>query len=245
VGFVIVEELADPAVRRAVEAMCGRVFTLRSVLNRSGDCRCDDCPCEDARLLNGRMMNELGGLLERAYTHADGQSLADAHECMKDVRGEGRQDHLAGRAFADWLVPVNRASAHVIVVDRDPELRILMQHRSDVAGVASPGMWSIPGGKVDGHESAHEAALRELGEETGLEPKHLVDGEVLSSSGSYYEVRPTELVRRHLFRADIYPSAIGEVRCLEGQAMEFLPLDEIRTLELTVVAAQALEPYLR
>jgi hypothetical protein len=78
--FRIVEELADPAVRSAVEAAYGRVFTLRSVLNRSGDCRCDDCPCEDARLLNGRLMNELGGLLERAYTHTDGQSLAEAHE---------------------------------------------------------------------------------------------------------------------------------------------------------------------
>lgn len=252
--FRIVEELADPQVRLAVEEFYGLLFAQRTVLN--GCLHCESC--ETCRLLNARSMNELGGLLERTYTKLDGTSLADAHEDMRDVRGVGRQDCLAGKSFVDRLVPAHRASAHVVVVDREPVLRILMQHRDDDDGVASRNLWSLPGGKLDGDESAYEAAMRELTEETALLPEHLAGtDQKLVHAGSYYEVRQarrtlrrlfrrgtTELVRRHLFRADILAGMDKHVRCLEGQAMVFLTLPEIRKLDLTVVAQQALGPYL-
>lgn len=252
--FVIVEELADPRLRLATEAFYGLVFAQRSILNNCMDCD----TCESCRLLNARSMNEFGGLLERTYTKVDGTSLADAHEEMRDVRGTGRGDWLAGRSYADQLVRADRASAHVIVVDREPVLRILMQHRDDDDGVASRNLWSLPGGKVEGDESAYDAAMRELTEETALLPKHLAgQDQKLVHAGSYYEVRgprrtlrrrfrrgPVERVRRHLFRADILAGMDKYVECREGQAMVFLTLPEIRGLDLTVVAQQALGAYL-
>lgn len=45
--------------------------------------------------------------------------------------------------------------------------------------ICDPGTWSIPGGGREGNESAHEAIVRELKEETGLtvplEPFTVVD----------------------------------------------------------------------
>lgn len=52
----------------------------------------------------------------------------------------------------------------------DPEGRILLVRRSD------DGLWCLPCGWVEPNESPEEAAVREAGEETGLEvrPRHLV-----------------------------------------------------------------------
>jgi ADP-ribose pyrophosphatase YjhB (NUDIX family) len=52
----------------------------------------------------------------------------------------------------------------------DPEGRILLVRRSD------DGLWCLPCGWVEPNESPEEAAIREAGEETGLEvrPRHLV-----------------------------------------------------------------------
>lgn len=46
--------------------------------------------------------------------------------------------------------------------------RVLLQLRS--AHVLSPGVWALPGGALDRGESPEEAALREAGEEAGLDP---------------------------------------------------------------------------
>ncbi len=47
-----------------------------------------------------------------------------------------------------------------------------MQHRA--AWTANGGTWGLPGGARDSHESAVEAALREAGEEAGIEPDAVV-----------------------------------------------------------------------
>src|SRR6185312_7312761 len=47
------------------------------------------------------------------------------------------------------------------------EPQILMQHRA--AWTANGGTWGLPGGARDSHESADQAALREAGEEAGIE----------------------------------------------------------------------------
>ena len=48
---------------------------------------------------------------------------------------------------------------------RDPAGRLLLVRR---ANPPAQGLWSIPGGRVEPGESAHEAVVRELVEETGL-----------------------------------------------------------------------------
>jgi 8-oxo-dGTP diphosphatase len=49
---------------------------------------------------------------------------------------------------------------------RTPDGRVLMAERT--AGQISPGFWELPGGKIDGGESAEHAAIRELEEEIGI-----------------------------------------------------------------------------
>ncbi len=48
---------------------------------------------------------------------------------------------------------------------RDAAGRVLLVRR---ANPPAQGLWSIPGGRVEAGESAHDAVLRELAEETGL-----------------------------------------------------------------------------
>lgn len=51
-------------------------------------------------------------------------------------------------------------------VVRDADGRVLLVRRANEPG---RGLWSIPGGRVEPGESAREAAVREVREETGLD----------------------------------------------------------------------------
>ena len=57
-----------------------------------------------------------------------------------------------------------RIGAYAVVVESD---RVLLPHwRAD-------GRWTLPGGGIDPGEDAYTAAIRELGEETGVAPEHV------------------------------------------------------------------------
>jgi 8-oxo-dGTP pyrophosphatase MutT (NUDIX family) len=60
---------------------------------------------------------------------------------------------------------VNRATSRVLLFDRDERFLLFLTIAPDTSGVAR---WLTPGGGVDPGESHHEAAVRELQEETGL-----------------------------------------------------------------------------
>jgi ADP-ribose pyrophosphatase YjhB (NUDIX family) len=51
-------------------------------------------------------------------------------------------------------------------VVRDDDGRLLLVQRAHEPG---RGLWSIPGGRVEPGETSHEAVVREVAEETGLE----------------------------------------------------------------------------
>ncbi|WP_010202397.1 NUDIX hydrolase [Salinibacterium sp. PAMC 21357] len=60
---------------------------------------------------------------------------------------------------------VNRSSSRVLLFDRDQRFLLFLTKAPDTSGIAR---WLTPGGGVDPGESHHEAAVRELEEETGL-----------------------------------------------------------------------------
>jgi 8-oxo-dGTP pyrophosphatase MutT (NUDIX family) len=62
-------------------------------------------------------------------------------------------------------MPVNRVTSRVLLFDRDQRFLLFLTTAPDTSGVAR---WLTPGGGVDPGESPHEAAVRELQEETGL-----------------------------------------------------------------------------
>ncbi|MEU8424122.1 NUDIX domain-containing protein [Micromonospora sp. NPDC048835] len=117
----------------------------------------------------------------------------------------------------------------------DPSGAVLLQHRDDDAPV-SPGQWSLPGGHVEPGESPEEAAHRELVEETGLTAETL---HPLWSGPRPYEAGFPHTVTVHVFHGTTTAQQ-EDVVLGEGQAMVFVPRDQVFDRELAVSAALAL-----
>ncbi|MEU1677920.1 NUDIX domain-containing protein [Micromonospora zamorensis] len=117
----------------------------------------------------------------------------------------------------------------------DPSGAVLLQHRDEDAP-ASPGQWSLPGGHIEPGESPEEAARRELLEETGLTAGEL---HPLWSGPRPYEPGFPHTVTVHVFRGTT-TARQEDVVLGEGQAMVFVPRDQVLDRELAVSAALVL-----
>jgi 8-oxo-dGTP pyrophosphatase MutT (NUDIX family) len=111
---------------------------------------------------------------------------------------------------------------------------LLLQERDDQAPV-DPLKWGLPGGGVDEGESDHDAAVRELGEETGVTG---VDLEALGTL-EFFCVGCAENHSLALFFA-LTRLRDDDVECFEGQQMVFVDPGTIHTLDWNRSLAVAL-----
>lgn len=83
-----------------------------------------------------------------------------------------------------------RAAAYVVAVDA--QRQILLTQFSK-AGHPKSGAWTLPGGGMEWGEQAHETALRELGEETGLSAEI---GPLLGAQSEWFDEETSERGQR-------------------------------------------------
>lgn len=105
----------------------------------------------------------------------------------------------------------------------DGELNYLLLRRAPEN--TYPGIWQPVAGKVKEGESAWEAGLRELDEETGLKPLNFYTLDHLSS---YYLHRFDSIIHVPAFMAEVKMSA--PILSKEHDKYQWLPLDEALAL---------------
>lgn len=109
--------------------------------------------------------------------------------------------------------------------------KLLLILRDNKTTIAYPNVWNLPGGGIDDGETHLQALMRELQEEIGITPTHVVYlGKYLHVDGNIvyrYVVRLTE--------EEVKKLALGD----EGQGYDFFALREIAGLP----AAKHLQEY--
>lgn len=102
--------------------------------------------------------------------------------------------------------------------------KVLLQLRDDKPSIRDPGLWVLPGGYVEEGESPIAAARREFVEETSAFVSDLTFRCLLiEDSGSKEH-------ESELWFYSVEHIAGTKYICLEGQALEFIPISEISDL---------------
>ena len=104
----------------------------------------------------------------------------------------------------DW----QRAAAYVVAVDTHKQI-LLTQFSK--AGHPKSGAWTLPGGGMEWGEQAHETAIRELAEETGLSADI---GILLGAQSEWFDERTSEHGQRGLSLRLIFAAhnCVGELK---------------------------------
>lgn len=144
------------------------------------------------------------------------------------TRLEQIRENTAGRNFEE-IRPVRRRNAVLIpLIEKDGELRILFEVRQ--AGIRQGGEICFPGGRIEAHESAEEAAVRETAEELlipkenieVIAPMHMIGGpggaELSSCLGILHEYTGTFSKREvdHVFTVSLSWFASHAPRICDG-----------------------------
>jgi len=121
---------------------------------------------------------------------------------------------------------------NMLLVDGD---KILMQLRDNKPEIFAPGVWSIPGGRVDDGEEPDTAVSREFEEETGYK-----------SHPNYFRTYVYDFINGNpntAFYFDYFDQK-QEIGCFEGQKMEFMTLDEIKNAPIFPIHDKVVEDLL-
>jgi 8-oxo-dGTP pyrophosphatase MutT (NUDIX family) len=112
------------------------------------------------------------------------------------------------------------------VVLLDSKRRALLQLRDHKPGLRAAGQWVFPGGHLEPGETLLEGARREFYEETGYRCGEL--NWFLSVHDSFYPGWPSYPLHLFICRFD----GKQTTRCLEGQEIRFVDLNEARSLAM-------------
>jgi 8-oxo-dGTP pyrophosphatase MutT (NUDIX family) len=128
--------------------------------------------------------------------------------------GEAVGDHVFNPDLADTFLQIERRPAAVLVpvIHREPEATLLFTERTGDLR-AHAGQVAFPGGRIDPSDAGpEEAALREAGEEIGLDPQFI---ETLGRgpdylTGSGYHVALVVAVVRPGFSLTLNPAEVAD-----------------------------------
>jgi 8-oxo-dGTP diphosphatase len=126
-----------------------------------------------------------------------------------------------------------KSTAGAIIFHPDDQNKVLLTKRE-----VSPfkGYWCLPGGHIELYETARDAAIREVKEETGLdfEPTHL---------GYFDEIFPDKEI--HNVVQIYYGSGHGEPDADPGEVseMDWFTMDDALDMELAFVHHDVLKAY--
>ena len=113
----------------------------------------------------------------------------------------------------------------VAMIIENPNQEVLLLLRDNKPEIAYPNHWSLVGGHIEAGESAEQAALRELGEEVGLNL-------CLSLWKRYdYQFAPNIMVDQYVFIGKV-DAETPEMILGEGQAMCFFSYRDIKGLKI-------------
>jgi 8-oxo-dGTP diphosphatase len=121
--------------------------------------------------------------------------------------------------------------AGIIFLNSNNEVLLLL--RDDKIDIPFPGMWDIPGGKIEENESPEDAVRREMNEELGI--KDL--GEI-----KLFKIFTSENLTDYVFwkRLDLNPE---EIDLNEGQKIEYFGQDRIKETKLAFNYNEVLEEF--